>query len=80
MAVVKHKESIHSGQFMVSNFDAEDEDSAAQQGPNDVVEYDESVDVATESVAAEATVGVGFEVGAAGVSLLRHYHAASRRG
>ena len=26
MAVVRHKESIHSGQFMVSNFEAEDED------------------------------------------------------
>jgi len=26
MALVRHKESIHSGQFMVSNFEAEDED------------------------------------------------------
>ena len=26
MAVVRHKESIHSGQFMVSNFEAEDEE------------------------------------------------------
>ena len=26
MAVVRHKEAIHSGQFMVSNFEAEDED------------------------------------------------------
>ena len=32
MAVVKHKESIHSGQFMVSNFDAEDEDDG--EGPS----------------------------------------------
>ena len=32
MALVKHKESIHSGQFMVSNFEADEHEDEAELG------------------------------------------------
>ena len=49
MAVVRHKESIHSGQFMVSNFDAEDEDDGEGLVVADKLSHD-----ATETEHAQA--------------------------
>ena len=39
MAVVRHKEAIHSGQFMVSNFEAEDEDEEEDLDIPEILTY-----------------------------------------